>query len=183
MIESKLKITLPGKTWQMQCLRLTGVHKTKTTVGCAFAFQSKTVQWKIEIGDFLFICMPKSNPLTFPTMPVAYPAFFNASANVVSFAGSPPTASDGKTPPVHPPAVPDRIGSLPVNIAARDGEQTWKAEYLQRQGREDFIQWIFQRSRPYFGINSENARPAGTHAYTHARTHTYTHAHTSILAC
>lgn len=51
---------------------------------------------------------------------------------VVSFSGKPEAAVDGKTPPVQlAPAQPDRIGSRPVIIAAREGEHTWKPEYLR----------------------------------------------------
>jgi hypothetical protein len=67
-----------------------------------------------------------------PTAPHMYPAALRLSAIVVSFKGSPPTASEEKTPlltapPMNP--IPDRTLWRPVIIAARDGLHTWNAEY------------------------------------------------------
>jgi hypothetical protein len=49
---------------------------------------------------------------------------------VVSLVGRPPAASELNTPPCQEaPAQPERIGIRPVSMAAREGEQTWKALY------------------------------------------------------
>ena len=56
---------------------------------------------------------------------VRYPAGLSAAAIVVSFAGSPPMASATNTPCSQP----ERMGRRPVIMAAREGEQRWKAEY------------------------------------------------------
>ena len=63
--------------------------------------------------------------LTLPIAMVRYPAGLSAAAIVVSFAGSPPMASATNTPCSQP----ERMGRRPVIMAAREGEQRWKAEY------------------------------------------------------
>ena len=87
---------------------------------------------------------------------------------VVSFMGSPPAASELNTPPVQEaPAQPERMGIRPVSMAAREGEQTWKALYHCNHGEQSRAQGELQASGEQGRLlpaaaAAESAREAGS---------------------